>query len=45
MAIGVLAPPELMPTAEFGLYQNAPHGLVVTQPRQFEADLVDFMKA
>ena len=36
---------ELMPTAEFRLYENAPHGLVVTHPRQFEADLVDFIKA
>jgi non-heme chloroperoxidase len=36
---------ELMPTAEFRLYQNAPHGLVVTHSRQFEADLLDFIKA
>jgi non-heme chloroperoxidase len=36
---------ELMPTAEFRLYEHAPHGLVVTHPRQFEADLVDFIKA
>ena len=27
------------------IYENAPHGLVVTHPRQFEADLVDFIKA
>ena len=27
------------------VYENAPHGLVVTHPRQFEADLVDFIKA
>jgi hypothetical protein len=24
---------------------NAPHGLVVTHSRRFEADLVDFIKA
>lgn len=34
---------ELMPTAEFRLYEDAPHALVVTHLRQFEADLVDFM--
>jgi non-heme chloroperoxidase len=36
---------KLIPAAEFRLYENAPHGLVVTHSRQLEADLVEFMKA
>jgi len=35
----------LVAGAQFKIYENAPHGLVVTHLDQFEEDLVSFMTA
>jgi pimeloyl-ACP methyl ester carboxylesterase len=36
---------KLVPGAEFKVYENAPHGLVITHLAQFEEDLVSFMSS
>jgi hypothetical protein len=36
---------KLVPGAEFKVYDNAPHGLVITHLGRFEEDLVGFMTA